>query len=116
MLRNISKRLSRVEETIPLPFTPERFSARVQQRIRRTGESFDVAIKALLKDLNEAELHWLVEEGERAAFGSDTAARDEAKRKVLGEYYNPDEQHGTEVMTIVDSGWEEEWRTNGGIE
>jgi len=116
MLRNISRRLSRVEETIPLPFTPERFSVRLQQRMRRTGERFDVAIKALLKDLSEAELQWLIDEGERALFGSDTAARDEAKRKALDEYYNPEEPHGREVMTIVDSGWDEEYRTSEGSE
>lgn len=88
MLRTLNRRLTRVEDTIPLFLTLERFVTRVEQRMKRTGESFDSAIEKLLQDLSKEELQVLAKEGERAAFGSDTAARDEAKRRVLGEHYN----------------------------
>lgn len=88
MLRTLSRRLTRVAETVPLPLTLVRFTDRVQQRMRWTGESFDSAVANLLEDLSEAELQLLCEECEHAVFGSDTAARDEAKRRVLREYYN----------------------------
>ncbi len=84
-MRNIRRRLLRVEETIPLPFTPERFSARVQKRMKQTGESFDVATKNLMRGLTEAELEWIVAEGERAELMLSPAEIEAARLEVFGE-------------------------------
>ena len=73
MLCNINRRLSRVEEVIPLPFTPARFIARVLQRIKRTGESYEIAITSLMKTLSIAELEWIVGDGGGAAFAMEPA-------------------------------------------
>ena len=83
MLRSINRRLSRVEESLPVPMTAERFYARAQQRARRTGGSVGDSIATLAKDLSDNELDSIAAEFEQIAFGSDTAARDAAKRETL---------------------------------
>ena len=97
MLNTIKRRLSRVEEFLPLPITVERFYARVQRRARRKGESFGSAMTDVLREVGDSELDFLAAELERIAFGSDTAARDAAKREVLAaagysSWIPPDEE------------------------
>ena len=83
MMHSIRRRLSRVEEFLPLPMTAERFYARAQQRARRTGGSVEDAIATLAKELSDDELDCIAAAFEQIAFGSDTAARDAAKREVF---------------------------------
>jgi hypothetical protein len=83
MLSSIKRRLSRVEESLPVPVTAERFYARAQQYAKRTGVSVEDAIGILAKDLSDKELDSITTEFEQVAFGSDTAARDAAKREVF---------------------------------
>jgi hypothetical protein len=84
--RSISRRLDRIELAIPLPITRERFVARVRQCIQRTGAGLEAAIATLLRDLSDSELASLGAEVEQVMFGSDIAARDAAKRKVLMDF------------------------------
>jgi hypothetical protein len=83
MLSSIRRRLSRVEEFLPIPMTAERFYARAQQHARPTGGSVGDAMGTLAKDLSDNELDSIAAEFEQIAFGSNTAARDAAKREVL---------------------------------
>jgi len=83
MLRSIRRRLARVEEFLPLPMTAERFYARAQRHAKRTRRSVEDAISILAKDLSDDELDSVTAEFELMAFGSDTAARDAAKRETL---------------------------------
>jgi cytochrome c553 len=83
MLRSIRRRLSRVEEFLPIPITAERFYARAQQHARRTGGSVGSAIETLAKNLSDSDLDSISAEFEQIAFGSDTTARDAAKREVF---------------------------------
>jgi len=83
MLSSIRRRLSRVEESLPLPVTAERFYARAQRLARRTGGRVWDAIATLAKDLSDGELDSITAEFERLAFGSDTAACEAAKREVF---------------------------------
>ena len=83
MLRSIRRRLARVEESLPLPMTAERFMARTHQLAMRTGRSLGDSMDKLIKNLSDKELESLIPEVEQMAFGSDTAARDAAKREVL---------------------------------
>jgi len=86
MLRNVSRRLDRIELAIPLPITRERFVARVRQHTQRTGAGLEAAIATLLRDLSDRQLASLGAEVEQVMFGSDIAARDAAKRKVLMDF------------------------------
>jgi len=86
MLRNVTRRLDRIELAIPLPITRERFIARVHQQIQRTGAGLEAAIATLLRDLSDSQLDSLRAEFELIMFGSDVAARDAAKRKVLMDF------------------------------
>lgn len=90
MLNTIRRRLSRVEEFLPLPLTAERFMARSHQLAKRTGTSYWSAFEKLLQDVSDAELASLAAEFEYIEFGSDTAARDAAKRKFFAEAGYPD--------------------------
>lgn len=83
MLHSIRRRLSRVEESLPLPITADRFQARVHRLAKCNSGNFDSARADLLKNLSDGELDSLTAELEQIAFGSDTAARDAAKREAL---------------------------------
>jgi hypothetical protein len=83
MTRNISRRLDRIELAIPLPITRDRFVALVHRDMKRTGESLESVIGALIKDLGDQELDSLRAECEYAMFGSDVAARDAARQAFL---------------------------------
>jgi hypothetical protein len=83
MLHSIRRRLARVEESLPVPVTAERFYARARLHAKRIGGSVEDAIATLAKDLSDSELDSIAAEFERLAFGSDTAARDAAKREVF---------------------------------
>jgi hypothetical protein len=84
MMNNIRRRLSRVEESIPVPLTAERFYARACQHAKRTDGNIESAVALLAKDLSDNDLHSIASEFERIAFGDDTAARDASKRQFLG--------------------------------
>ena len=83
MLHSIRRRLSRVEEYFPVPITAERFNARAQQYAKRTGMSVEDVVGILVKDLSDVDLDSLTTAYEQIAYGSDTAARDAAKRETL---------------------------------
>jgi hypothetical protein len=83
MLSSIRRRLSRVEESLPIPITAERFYARAQLQAKRTGGTVGDAIGTLAMDLSDGELESITTQFEQLAFGSDTAARDAAKRETL---------------------------------
>lgn len=83
MLSSIRRRLTRVEESLPLPMTADRFYARAQRHAKRTRRSVEDAISILAKDLSDDELDSVTAEFELMAFGSDTAARDAAKHETL---------------------------------
>ena len=83
MLRTVYQRIARVEQTIPIPMTRDRLVALVHRNMERTGESVESVIGALIKDLGDRELDSLRAECEQAMFGSDVAARDAWRRKVL---------------------------------
>lgn len=84
MLRVIQRRIARVEQAIPIPMTYDRFVALVHRDMKRTGESLEYVIDALIKDFSNGELDSLRAECEYAMFGSDVAARDAWRREVLG--------------------------------
>lgn len=81
MFRNVKRRLDYLEESLPL--NAERFITRACRLARRSGVSTSSAMDTLLKDLSDSEFHSLGAELEQIVFGSDTAARDAAKREVL---------------------------------
>ena len=83
MLRTINRRIARIELTIPIPMTRDRFVALVHRDMKRTGESLEAVIGALIKDLDDRELDSLRAECEYAMFGCDTAARDAARQAFL---------------------------------
>src|ERR1700689_3361918 len=83
MLRSFGRRLSRLEESIPLPLTAERFLARAYQQARRAGSSYDSAVQVLARDLSDDELGSVTAEFEHMLYGSDTAARDAARQATL---------------------------------
>jgi hypothetical protein len=84
MMRSIGRRLNRVEQAVPIPMTRDRLVALVHRDLKRTGESVDSVIGALIKDLGDRELDSLHAECEHAMFGSNVAARDAWRREVLG--------------------------------
>jgi hypothetical protein len=90
MLSSIRRRLSRVEESLPLPMTAERFYVRAQRHAKRAGGSVLDAIATLAKDLSDGELDSVTTEFEQLAFGSDMAARDAAKYEVFAAAGHPD--------------------------
>jgi len=91
MLRTVRRRVSRIEESIPGPTTAERFITRAHRLAKRTGGNFQSAISTLARDLSDVELDSVTGEFERIAFGSDTAARDAAKREAFAAAgYCPD--------------------------
>ena len=66
MMNNIRRRLSRVEESIPVPITAERFYARACQHATRTGGSVESAIGVLARDLSDSDLDSIAADFERA--------------------------------------------------
>jgi hypothetical protein len=84
MLRTIYRRIARVEQTIPIPMTRDRFVALVHRDMKRTGENLEPVIAALIKDFGDQELDSLRAECEHVMFGSNVAARDAWRREVLG--------------------------------
>ena len=66
-----------------LPMTAELFWSRAQDQVPRTGSSLDAAFEAIARELSDSDLERLGTELEQIIFGGNTAARDEAKRKVL---------------------------------
>jgi hypothetical protein len=70
--------------------TAERFYARAQQYAKHKGVSVGDAMTNLLKEVSDGELESLEAEFEQMAFGSDTAARDAAKRAFFAEAGYPD--------------------------
>jgi hypothetical protein len=85
MLSSIRRRLTRVEVSLPVPMTAERFYARAQRHANRTGGSLGDAIATLVKDLSDNELDSISAEFERLAFGSDRVACEAAKREVFAD-------------------------------
>ncbi len=90
MLRGIEKRLSHLEASIPLPINAERFIARARRRARRTGKNVEASMAAVAQELSDAELESVAAEFEHIVFGSDTAARDAAKREFFAAAGYPD--------------------------
>jgi hypothetical protein len=82
-MRGIDRRLSRLEESIPVALTAATFAARAHGLAKRSRLSISSAMDTLLKDLSDGELASLGAEFEQVAFGSDLAARDAAKREVF---------------------------------
>ena len=62
MLSSTKRRISVLERSMELPITAERFLARVQDRVRFTGESLDEAFRSLLIPLSVENLDRLEEE------------------------------------------------------
>ena len=89
MMRVIRRRLTHLEESLPIPITPERFLARAHRHAGRAGGSLDSAIATIAQELSDSELHSLTAEFEQIAFGSNIAARDAAKREVYAEAAYP---------------------------
>jgi hypothetical protein len=82
MLRDVRRRISNLEESIPVRITAEGFLARAHRQA--TGdESVTSAIASLAHDLSDGELNSLTAEFEQLAFGADFAARDAARHRVL---------------------------------
>jgi hypothetical protein len=103
-MRGLEKRLARLEESVPLPLTAERFVACASQHARRSGVSTSSAMDTLVKGLSDSELDSLAAEFEQIVFGSDTAARDAAKREVLAAAGYP-VWSGPRVEESRDEGW-----------
>ena len=90
MTRSVKRRLSHLEDSLPIPVTPERFVARAHRLAKRTRTKVESAMAAIAQDLSDSELDSLTAEFERIVFGSDTAARDAEKSKVLAAAGYPD--------------------------
>jgi hypothetical protein len=82
MLRGLERRLARVEALRPIPVTAERFLALSRRRVK-PGADVGSAMAKVAQELSDAELESLAAELEEMAFGSDTAARDAAKREFF---------------------------------
>jgi hypothetical protein len=104
MLRGVGRRLSRLEESIPVPITPERFVARANEQARRAGSTYDAAVQNLARDLSNDELAKITAEFEQMLYGSDTAARDAARRAALAAAGYP-VWSGPPVEESRDEGW-----------
>jgi hypothetical protein len=83
MLGTVDRRISSLERGIRLPMTAELFWTRAHDQVRRTGSTLDAAFESIARELSDSDLERLGTELEQIVFGGDTAARDEAKRKVL---------------------------------
>ncbi len=90
MTRGVKRRLAQIEELMPLPINAERFVARARRRARRTGKNVEASMAAVAQELSDAELESVAAELEKIVFGSDTAARDAAKREVFAAMGCPD--------------------------
>ena len=90
MRRQIERRLAFAEEFLPLPITAKRFVTRTQRLAKRKRISVSSAMDAIVRELSDPELEALAAELENLAFGSDTAARDKAKREFFAAAGCPD--------------------------
>ncbi len=104
MLSAIRKRLAGVEECLPVPVTAERFYARAQQHASRFGGNVASAFAMLVKEPTDGQLESLAAEFEWLASGSDTAARDAAKREVFAAAGYPDWSASPAAKSEVE-GW-----------
>jgi hypothetical protein len=102
MQRHFERRIASLEEFI-LPLSASVFLERAREQARRRGTSLGSAIDSLISKASD-ELERLAAELERLAFGSDTAARDAAKRKVLAAAGYPD-WTSPPVEESRDEGW-----------
>jgi len=82
MLHSVRRRISNLEESIPIPISAERFLSRAHEHARRAGVSVQAAIGTLGHDLSDSELDSLTAEFEQLAFGADTVARDAARHRA----------------------------------
>jgi hypothetical protein len=103
MQRHFERRIASLEEFI-LPLSASVFLERAREQARRRGTSLGSAIDSLISKASDDELERLAAELERLAFGSDTAARDAAKRKVLAAAGYPD-WTSPPVEESRDEGW-----------
>ena len=69
MLSSTKRRISVLERTIELPITAERFLTSVQERVRLTGQRFDVVFRSSLVSLSDENLDRLEEEMKRRCRG-----------------------------------------------
>jgi hypothetical protein len=69
MLRDVRRRISSLEESIPVLLTAERFLARAHRQAR-VGGSVESAVATLAHDLSDGELDSLTAEFEQLAFGA----------------------------------------------
>lgn len=83
MLRGVMSRISTLERLIRIPVTADIFWTRVNEHARRDQTSVDGAVDSLVRELSDQDLDCLTEESEQLVFGSDVAARDDAKRRAL---------------------------------
>jgi len=77
MLNGAKRRMAVLERSIQLPVTVDRFLARVNERARLTGASFDDALGSLVVSLGDQELAYLVEELERQGYCRSTSDEDD---------------------------------------
>jgi hypothetical protein len=103
MQRCIGRRIASLEQSI-LPLTTSVFLERARKQARRRGMSLGSAMDLLIAKASDDELERLTEEFECLAFGSDTAARDAAKREVLAAAGYPD-WTSPPVEESRDEGW-----------
>jgi hypothetical protein len=104
MLTCIKRRLCRVEQLLPVPMTAERFVTRAHRLARRSHVSTSSAMDTLVKDLSDTELASLEAEFEQIVYGSDTAARDDAKLATLAAAGYP-VWSGPPVEESREEGW-----------
>lgn len=82
-MRCLRRRLARVEESIPLPLTAERFIERAQRHARRCRGTLESSLDVIARELTDAELESVLAECEEILYGSDLAARDAARSRAL---------------------------------
>ena len=92
MLRAIDRRLSSLEELIPLPLTYARFAKRVNEHARRSGVSPGAALASVIDDLSEPQLARLFEElGGTLEDFDEIADKESLRRKAIKAGYSPED-------------------------
>lgn len=104
MRHEISQRLTRLEESGFVRVNAERFIARSRRLARRKGVTLDAAMTRVVQELTDEELETVEAELEQIAFGSNTFARDAAKREALVAAGCPD-WTGAKVKKKEEDGW-----------
>jgi pantoate kinase len=99
----IAQRVTRLEESI-LPLTASALMDRARKLARRRGLSLSAARDSLIAKATDSELKALAAEFEQIVFGSDTAARDAAKREVFAAAGIPDWSVSPDAKSEVE-GW-----------